>query len=200
MPNRRQFLAGSVALAACPSLPARDISYSEQMPDMLLTHLSGKLNALAAKWDAERAKIRTAADLEARNRFVREKFRQMIHGLPERNALNPVVTATHQREGYRIENVMFQSRPNFWVTGNLYVPTRGEGPFPAVISPCGHYALARMDPEYQFAYLNMVHSGFVVLAYDPIGQGERRQLLDLLQRLKEGPLREAAVRPWWEDR
>jgi len=110
MPNRRQFLAGSLAMAACPSLPARDISYSEQMPDMLLTHLSGKLNALAAKWDAERAKIRTAADLEARNRFVREKFRQMIHGLPERNALNPVVTATHQREGYRIENVMFQSR------------------------------------------------------------------------------------------
>jgi len=162
-------------MAACSSLPARDISYSEQMPDMLLTHLSGKLNALAAKWDAERAKIRTAADLESRNRFVREKFRQMIHGLPERNALNPVITATHQREGYRIENVMFQSRPNFWVTGNLYLPTRGEGPFPAVISPCGHYALARMDPEYQFAYLNMVHNGFVVLAYDPIGQGERRQ-------------------------
>src|SRR2546425_7993368 len=99
----------------------------------------------------------------------------MIHGLPERHALNAVVTKVHERDGYRIENVMFQSRPNFWVTGNLYVPTRGEGPFPAVISPCGHYALARMDPEYQFAYLNMVHSGFVVLAYDPIGQGERRQ-------------------------
>ena len=173
--SRRQFLAGSLALAACPSLPAREASYSAQMPDMLLTHLSGKLNALASKWDAERAKIRTAADLETRNRFVRGKFRQMIHGQPERHALNPVITATHQREGYRIENVMFQSRPNFWVTGNLYVPAGGPGPFPAVISPCGHYALARMDPEYQFAYLNMVHSGFVVLAYDPVGQGERRQ-------------------------
>src|SRR5699024_3217059 len=44
-----------------------------------------------------------------------------------------------------------------------------------VISPCGHYALARMEPEYQSAYLNMVKSGFAVLAYDPIGQGERRQ-------------------------
>ncbi len=82
---------------------------------------------------------------------MREKFRQMIHGLLERHTLAPVITATHQREGYRIENVMFQSRPDFWVTGNLYVPTRGAGPFPAVISPCGHYALARMDPEYQFA-------------------------------------------------
>src|SRR5262249_1203950 len=95
-------------------------------------------------------------------------------GLPERHALSPVVVRTTQRDGYRIENVMFESRPNFWVTGNLYIPD-GKGPFPAVISPCGHYQLARMDPEYQFAYLNMVKAGFVVLGYDPIGQGERRQ-------------------------
>ena len=142
---------------------------------MLLAHLSGKMNALAAHWDQERAAIRTAAALEARNRFVREKVRAMIHGLPERGALNPVVVRSLERPGYRIENVMFQSRPNFWVTGNLYVPTNAAGPFPAVISPCGHYDLARMNPEYQFAYLNMVKAGFVVLAYDPIGQGERRQ-------------------------
>jgi cephalosporin-C deacetylase-like acetyl esterase len=169
--SRRQFLAGSLALP----LLGRGPSYSEQMPDMLLTYLAAKMNALAARWDEERAKIKTAAALEARNSFVREKFRQMIHGLPERSALTPVVVRIHERDGYRIENVMFQSRPNFWVTGNLYVPTSGKGPFPAVISPCGHYALARMDPEYQFAYLNMVKAGFVVLAYDPIGQGERRQ-------------------------
>ena len=70
---------------------------------------------------------------------------------------------------------MFQSRPNFWVTGNLYVPATGTGPFPGIISPCGHYQLARMEPEYQFAYMNLVRAGFVVLAYDPVGQGERRQ-------------------------
>ena len=174
-PNRRQFIAASLALPASHSLLARESSYSEQMPDMLLNHLSGKLNTLAATWDQDRAKIRTAADLETRNRFVREKFRQMIHGLPERNPLNPLVAGTHTRDGYRVENVMFQSRPDFWVTGNLYVPSSGSGPFPAVISPCGHYPLARMYPDYQFAYLNMVKAGFVVLAYDPIGQGERRQ-------------------------
>ena len=172
--TRRQFIASSLALTASQALPAREPSYSQQMPEMLLTHLSKEMNALAAKWDLERAKIRTAADLEIRNRFVREKFQQMIHGLPERNALNPVVVRTLERDGYRIENVMFQSRPNFWVTGNLYVPN-GKGPFPGVISPCGHYPLARMEPEYQFAYLNMVKAGFVVLAYDPVGQGERRQ-------------------------
>ena len=169
--NRRQFVAATLAAP----LLGREPSYSAQYPDMLLAYLSQEMNALAAKWDRERDKIRTAADLKARNRFVREKFREMIHGLPERAALNPTVVRTTERDGYRIENVMFESRPDFWVTGNLYVPTTGVGPYPAVISPCGHYSLARMEPEYQFVYLNMVKAGFVVLAYDPIGQGERRQ-------------------------
>ena len=142
---------------------------------MLLSHVAAKINALAKQWDAERGRIRTAADVEARNRFVREKAREMIHGYPDRTPLEPVVVAAHDRDGYRVENVMFQSRPNFWVTGNLYIPSRGERPFPGVISPCGHYPLSRMEPEYQCAYISLVKTGFVVLAYDPIGQGERRQ-------------------------
>ena len=84
-----------------------------------------------------------------------------------------VIVGTHQRDGYRVENVMFQSRPNFWVTGNPYVPLKGTAPFLGVISPCSHYPLSRMKPEYQAVYINMVKAGFVVLAYDPVGQGER---------------------------
>ena len=150
-------------------------SYASEYPDMLLAHLSGRLNALSTKWEAEREKLKSPEDIQRRNRFVREKFREMVHGFPDRTPLNPVVVKVLERDGYRIENVMFQSRPDFWVTGNLYLPTTGSAPFPGVISPCGHYALARMEPEYQSAYINMVKSGFAVLAYDPIGQGERRQ-------------------------
>jgi cephalosporin-C deacetylase-like acetyl esterase len=173
--NRRQFLQTS----ALASLTGGGVSgapgHVEQMPDMLLAFLSRRLNGLAEKWDAERARIHSAADIEARNRFVRDKFREMVHGFPERNPLAPVIVAKHERADYRVENVMFQSRPNFMVTGNLYIPTQGTGPFPGVISPCGHYPLSRMEPEYQAVYINMVKAGFVVLAYDPIGQGERRQ-------------------------
>jgi hypothetical protein len=59
----------------------------------------------------------------------------MIHGLPERTPLNPVIVRVLEREGYRIESLMFESRPNFWVTGSLYMPA-GKGPFPGIISPC----------------------------------------------------------------
>lgn len=153
--------------------PAR--SYGEELPDMLLSYLVRKTNALSDEWDKVRSKIRTADEVEARNRFVREKCKEMIHGYPERNPLNSTVVKVLERDGYRIENVMFQSRPDFWVTGNLYIPTSGPGPFPGIISPSGHYPAARIYAEYQFAYLNFVKNGFVVLAYDPIGQGERRQ-------------------------
>jgi cephalosporin-C deacetylase-like acetyl esterase len=150
-------------------------SYGEEMPDMLVSYLAKKQNDLAAAWDRKRALLKTATDVEARNAFVREKVVQMLRGFPEKNPLDAVTVKVIQKDGYRIENVMFQSRPDFWVTGNLYVPTSGNGPFPGIISPCGHYPLARMVPQYQSVYINLVKSGFVVLGYDPIGQGERRQ-------------------------
>src|SRR5436190_317929 len=173
--HRRQFLQTSAFASLARGEMFGGPAHLDGMPDMLLAFLSRRLNALAEKWDRERAKIRTADDIQARNRFVREKFREMVHGFPERNPLNAVVVAKHERVGYSVENVMFQSRPNFWVTGNLYIPLTGSGPFPGVISPCGHYPLSRMEFEYQSVYINMVKAGFVVLAYDPIGQGERRQ-------------------------
>ena len=178
--NRREFVARAGALGLgwnlVPLAAAADrgLSYAQDLQDMLLAHLAQGLNSWFEKWDQERARIRTTADLEARNRFVRQRVRAMIHEYPEKNPLDPRIVKVLERDGYRVENVMFQSRPNFWVTGNLYVPTSGKGPFPGIISPCGHYPLARMQPDYQFAYLGLVKSGFVVLAFDPIGQGERR--------------------------
>lgn len=175
--NRRTFVrrAGmAAAVAALRPCGAFAASYAAQYPDMLVAHMVRKVNAFSAKWDEERARIQTPAEILERNRFVREKSLEMIHGLPPRCPLAAITVATHERAGYRVENVMFQSLPDFWITGNLYVPA-GPGPFPAVISPCGHYPLSRMEPEYQAVYIDMVKAGLVVLAYDPIGQGERRQ-------------------------
>lgn len=172
---RRDFLNSCLAASAlgAAGTPLRADSYLDQSPDMLVSYLGGRLGALAAKWDKVRDSLKTPAQVNERNRFIRDKAREMMGGYPDRTPLAPVVVATHQRKGYRVENVMYQSRPDFWVTGNLYIPD-GPGPFPAVLSPCGHYPLARMYPDYQFVYMNLVLSGFVVLAYDPIGQGERR--------------------------
>jgi cephalosporin-C deacetylase-like acetyl esterase len=174
--TRRQFAAQTLMVACLRRATlAAGPSYRQDLPDMLVSYLARKVNSLAEHWDGERIKIKTAAEIEVRNRFVRAKAIEMIHGLPDRTPLDPIIVNRFERDGYRIETLMFQSRPNFWVPASLYVPTVGGGPFPGIISPCGHSANGRLYPAYQYMYTNLVKSSFVVLAYDPVGQGERRQ-------------------------
>ena len=167
--ERRAFLAAAPAplLARMPVLSA---PLSRQG---LTAFLTARVDAMAKQWDAKRDAIRTAAGLEARNRDVRSKVREMLGPLPPPAPLRAEITGILQRDGYRIEKLLLESRPGLWVTANVYVPP-GPGPFPAVLSPCGHYELARMHPDYQLAYIDLALQGLIVLAYDPPGQGERR--------------------------
>src|SRR5690349_3491286 len=71
-----------------------------------------------------------------------------------------------KRPGYRIEKIIFQSRPDMWVTSTLYVPEPVRDKAPAVLVVHGHWAGARRDPVVQARCLGLVHLGFVVLAVD----------------------------------
>ena len=191
--RRREFVsrAGALSLSASLGHPVSGFaavpeSYDKQFPDMIVSYMAGRLNRLSAEWDQRRAQITTASALEEHNRIVRQKVVNAVGGFPERNSLGAKVVRVIERSGYRVENVMFQSRPNFWVTGNLYIPA-GASRLPGIISPCGHYPLARMLPSYQLAYQSLVKCGFVVLAFDPIGQGERRQYWDPATGITEVP-------------
>src|SRR5437763_354901 len=59
----------------------------------------------------------------------------------------------------------------------LYVP-KAAGPMPGVISPCGHSTNGKAAAAYQTLHINLAKRGFVVLTYDPVGQGERSQFWD----------------------
>ncbi|HZT28606.1 MAG TPA: acetylxylan esterase [Bryobacteraceae bacterium] len=71
-----------------------------------------------------------------------------------------------------------KGQPRFYVTANLYVPQTGKPPYPAVLQPVGHSLAAKNRAFYQNLSLGLVKSGFVVLTYDPLGQGERRIFYD----------------------
>ncbi|MEQ1828980.1 MAG: acetylxylan esterase [Pirellula sp.] len=122
------------------------------------------INALNSKADAERY-VATA----------REKIRKCFGPEPERTPLRPRVTGVVERETYRIEKLIFESRPNFFVTANVYVPTNAPGPFPAVVGTCGHSNNGKAAEAYQSFAQGLVKLGYVCLIYDPIGQGERLQ-------------------------
>src|SRR5256886_7252050 len=81
----------------------------------------------------------------------------------------------HPAEGYAIEKVIFESLPGFFVTANLYRPNQ-PGRYPAVLFQSGHTQEGK--PEPQRAAANLALKGFVVLCFDPIGQGEREQTYD----------------------
>ncbi|MFG0262031.1 MAG: acetylxylan esterase [Novipirellula sp. JB048] len=120
----------------------------------------------AGKQDWENAKESLAAEL-----------RDAI-GLspwPEKTPLNVQVTGRAERDGYTIENIAFESFPGFYVTANLYRPTGIEGPMPAIVVTAGHAMEDGKNYDlYRTAQLGLVRQGFAVLAYDPVGQGERR--------------------------
>jgi dienelactone hydrolase len=126
--------------------------------------------------DARRAALRTKADAERYVADVRARLRQCYGPIPEKTPLNARVTAVHEREDYRIENVIYESRPGFPVTANLFVPTGRKGPMPGVLTPVGHSDSGKISS--QSIAQALVRQGYIALAFDPIGQGERLQYVD----------------------
>lgn len=127
--------------------------------------------------NARRATIQTKADAEAYVREVRGKIRQSFGALPPKTPLNPRVTGMVERDDYRIEKVIFESRPGFLVTANLYVPKGRPFPRPGVVGACGHTHSGKAGGTYQSFAQGLARLGYIVLVFDPIGQGERVQLL-----------------------
>jgi cephalosporin-C deacetylase-like acetyl esterase len=134
-------------------------------------------------WSARRttlANLKSAADVTARANYVRAEFIKAIGGLPEtRTPLNARITGTLVRDGYKIEKLIYESLPGFFVTANVYVPTNTPGPFPAILGTSGHAAVGKALPAYQTAFIALAKRGNLVLAYDPPVQGERIQYLKL---------------------
>jgi cephalosporin-C deacetylase-like acetyl esterase len=121
-------------------------------------------------------KIRNVADAEQRKQLVRRTILSLLGGLPDYNGpLNPRITGRIPGDGYVIEKVIFESLPGFYVTANLYAPNR-PGRNPGVLLQAGHTQEGK--PEGQRLAANLALKGFVVLAFDPVGQGEREQTYD----------------------
>lgn len=116
--------------------------------------------------------ISTRQQVFERQKTVVAELWKMLGGPLDRTPLNPRVIGTVERQGYRIERLTFESRPRLFVTANLYVPS-GTGRRPAILGPLGHSTNGKAWPSYQRLFSNLARKGYVVLAYDPFGQGER---------------------------
>jgi len=142
--------------------------------DLPMNRIIAADRAIDAEW-LEAAKNPEA--FKARQARVRQAWLDAIGGFPARCDLDVQVTGVVERDGYRVEKTLFQSRPGHHVTATVFVPTdpKFKAPYPAVAVACGHSYNGKMSEDYQRPGVIGAKSGFVVMVYDPIDQGERAQ-------------------------
>ncbi len=163
-------------LLSAASTKSGSLHAQQVAPDPLLRWMDQIAQKQLQRREDSVAKIENVTDAERRKRWVRETFLSIIGGLPEYNGpLNPSITGRIQADNYTIEKVIFESLPGFYVTANLYRPNQA-GRYPGILLQAGHTQEGK--PEGQRLAANLALKGFVVLAFDPVGQGEREQTYD----------------------
>jgi len=120
--------------------------------------------------------LKTPEECMAYQKRMKEFFRTQIGGFPERTPLNPRVIGKLKGDGFHVENLIYESWPGHHVTANLYLPNT-KPPYPGVLVPCGHSHDGKAAAAYQRACILLAKNGMAALCYDPIGQGERYQVL-----------------------
>lgn len=166
---------------AAGAAATNDLMPLNRFPRMMQEWVVDQVRAAEARGEERRATVTGSRSARAYVGSVRERIRTAFGPLPEKTPLNARVTRTITRDTYTIETVIFESRPGYPVTANLYVPKGRPGPMPGVVGVCGHSANGKAAEAYQGFAQGLARQGYVVLIFDPAGQGERLQYLDGLK-------------------
>ncbi len=124
----------------------------------------------------------TLAEWEKRAAAIRQHILVCagLWPLPAKTPLKAQIFGRIEREGYAVEKVFFESLPGFFVCGNLYRPL-GEGPFPAVACPHGHWPRGRLENAELGSIagrcINFARQGLVAFSYDMVGYNDSDQLV-----------------------
>jgi dienelactone hydrolase len=122
--------------------------------------------------------LNSEADWLQYQKQIQETFQDIIGPFPEKTPLKPRITGTLDRPDFTVEKIVYQSRPDFYVTAVMMLPKNRPAKSPAVIYTSGHTENGFRSDTYQTVMINLVKKGFIVFAFDPVGQGERLQYLN----------------------
>ncbi len=149
-------------------------------PNSLYKHLSGQAYELLAKRDREIAEINSLPDWQEKQESIRRKLNEVVVSFPVKTPLNAKIVRTITKDNYRVEHIIFESQPGFYVTSSLFIPAglKKKSKAPAIIYCSGHSNDGYRSTAYQQVILNLVKKNFVVFAFDPVGQGERLEYFD----------------------
>ncbi|MCH7903564.1 MAG: prolyl oligopeptidase family serine peptidase [Armatimonadetes bacterium] len=136
-------------------------------PEIMRSFLAKKVKAAASQ--------PTPGSLEEFEKERERRREELMRGLgldplPPRTPLNARVTGVIKRDGYRIEKIVFESRPNFPVTAHLYVPEGSdEKKFPVIVNPHGHWRHKKAEPVVQKRAIAQALHGYLAMVVDSPG-------------------------------
>ena len=152
------------------------LTEAERADSKLYSHLQQEAyKALDQRAEAFE-ELKTPEQIEAYQQKLRRFMTKQLGGFPDKTRLNAKSVGTIDADGYRIEKVIFDSQPQHHITANLYLP-KADGPVPAIAVSSGHSRTAKTADYNQRFGIMMAKHGMAALCFDPIGQGERSQIL-----------------------
>ncbi|MFC2076169.1 acetylxylan esterase [candidate division KSB1 bacterium] len=169
--------AGQVSILAAED-NLQVLSDRVKFPDpelMLYNHLSRLTAEELEKRQESIEELGSPSDWSGRQRYVLERVRASVGPFPPRTPLKTVITGVYHGDGYRVEKLIYESRPGLYVTANLYLPDPVTDPVPAFINPVGHWHQGKANETYRHLGTILALRGYAAFIYDPIGQGERLQ-------------------------
>ncbi len=175
------FLSGELPSAHAQAPTAQEVNDLNVLPPRtkrgegpLRQWLIAEANAMLQQRRDQFESLKTPEQIIAHQRQLRARFLESLGGFPERTPLNAQVVGELRTEAFRIEKVLFESQPGLVVTALLYLPATSDAPHPVALMPCGHSGSGKAGYVAPAALL--ATHGIAVFCFDPIGQGERRQL------------------------
>jgi cephalosporin-C deacetylase-like acetyl esterase len=162
----------------CGTASSQSLTVDNNLGQMVRKYLDQRAYHQIAERQNEIAAIQNKGAVQKRQVYIRKTILKEIGGFPDRTPLHAKITGTVDRPDYTIEKLVYQSLPHFYVTADVYVPKNAHKPYPAVLGVAGHSPDGKEFSNYQTVWISLVKRGFLVLAIDPLGQGERIQHLD----------------------
>lgn len=173
-------LASSTPLLAQEDLKVlqKNWVHFSDAPNSLYKHFAGQAYQMLEERKNKVSGLNTVEDWENYQQFIKKQLNAVIGPFPEKTPLNAQILGTVKKKEYRVEHLVFESQPKFYVSASLYIPQGISGKSPVIIYCSGHTLEGYRSKTYQHVILNLVKKGFIVFAIDPVGQGERLEYLD----------------------
>jgi len=149
-------------------------------PNSLYNHLAGEAYELLSLREQRVAELNSLASWQQYQEDTRKTLNDIVGPFPDKTPLNAKITRVIEKENFRVEHIVFESQPGLYVTSTMFIPKglKKKSRAPVVIYCSGHTENGYRSEVYQHIMINLVLKGFVVFAFDPVGQGERLEYYD----------------------